>query len=99
MSGSFAGHLHIWNVHDGTLVKSYQGILPHMCMYCSIGFGLRTIMQAVVWIKCSPPPHLFTPFQSISGVGDIFEVSWNDAEDRVAACFSTNVVAVIDLRM
>ncbi len=37
--------------------------------------------------------------QPVSGVGDIFEVSWNDGEDRVAACFSTNVVAVIDLRM
>ncbi|CAN0356927.1 unnamed protein product, partial [Ectocarpus sp. 8 AP-2014] len=24
VSGSFAGHLYIWSVKDGTLVKSYQ---------------------------------------------------------------------------
>ncbi|CAM9201813.1 unnamed protein product [Laminaria digitata] len=57
VSGSFAGHLYIWSVKDGTLVKSYQG------------------------------------------EGDIFEVAWNFREDRIAACFSTSMVAVMDFRM
>ncbi|KAG5177831.1 WD40-repeat-containing domain protein [Tribonema minus] len=56
-SGSFAGHLYVWRVADGALVKSYQG------------------------------------------EGDIFEVAWNHREDRVAACFSTSTVAVVDLRL
>ncbi|CAM9429572.1 unnamed protein product [Chrysoparadoxa australica] len=56
-SGSFAGHLYIWSVKDGTLVKSYQGD------------------------------------------GDIFEVAWNHRADRIAACFSTSAVAIIDFRM
>ena len=56
-SGSFAGHLYIWNVADGSLVKSYQG------------------------------------------AGDIFEVAWSHRGDRIAACFSTCSVAVIDFRM
>ncbi|CAB1113606.1 unnamed protein product [Ectocarpus sp. CCAP 1310/34] len=57
VSGSFAGHLYIWSVKDGTLVKSYQG------------------------------------------EGDIFEVAWNFREDRIAACFSTSTVCVMDWRM
>ena len=56
-SGSFAGHLYVWSVADGTLVKYYQG------------------------------------------TGDIFEVAWNHTENRIAACFSTSKVAVVDLRM
>ena len=34
--------------------------------------------------------------KSYKGKGDIFEVAWNKEETRVAACFSSNVVAVID---
>jgi len=34
--------------------------------------------------------------KSFKGVGDIFEVAWNAEETRVAACFSSNVVNVID---
>jgi transducin (beta)-like 1 len=56
-SGSFAGHLYIWNVKNGELIKSYQGN------------------------------------------GDIFEVAWNHREDRIAACFSTSTVAIIDLKV
>ena len=36
------------------------------------------------------------PVKSFKGKGDIFEVAWNKEETRVAACFSSNVVAVID---
>jgi transducin (beta)-like 1 len=34
--------------------------------------------------------------KSYKGKGDIFEVAWNKEETRVAACFSSNAVAVID---
>jgi len=56
-SGSLAGHLCIWNVKDGSLIKTYQGN------------------------------------------GDIFEVAWNHREDKLAACYSTNVVTILDFRM
>jgi transducin (beta)-like 1 len=36
------------------------------------------------------------PIKSFKGKGDIFEVAWNVEETRVAACFSSNVVSVID---
>jgi len=56
-SGSLAGHLSIWNVKDGALIKTYQGN------------------------------------------GDIFEVAWNHHEDKIAACFSTNIVTILDFRL
>ena len=36
--------------------------------------------------------------KTFRGGGGIFEVAWNAVGDKVAACFSDNTVAVIDLR-
>jgi transducin (beta)-like 1 len=36
--------------------------------------------------------------KSFKGNGDIFEVAWNVEETRVAACFSSNSVSVIDFK-
>mmetsp|Transcript_40056 Transcript_40056/g.72166 ORF Transcript_40056/g.72166 Transcript_40056/m.72166 type:complete len:1301 (-) Transcript_40056:200-4102(-) len=36
--------------------------------------------------------------KSFKGKGDIYEVAWNVEETRVAACFSSNVVSVIDFK-
>ncbi|KAJ4460103.1 putative transducin family protein / WD-40 repeat family protein [Paratrimastix pyriformis] len=37
--------------------------------------------------------------RSYQGMGGIFEVCWNPAGDRVAACWSDNTVSVLDFRM
>lgn len=39
-----------------------------------------------------------TLVKTFRGNGGIFEVAWNPAGDKVAACFSSNTVCVIDLR-
>ncbi|GMH77397.1 hypothetical protein TrRE_jg11481, partial [Triparma retinervis] len=36
--------------------------------------------------------------KSFTGKGDIFEVAWNREENRVAACYSSNTIAVVDFR-
>ena len=36
--------------------------------------------------------------KTFRGGGGIFEVAWNATGDKVAACFSDNTVAVVDLR-
>lgn len=36
--------------------------------------------------------------KSHSGKGDIFEVTWNGEETRLAACYSSNVISVVDFR-
>mmetsp|Transcript_15664 Transcript_15664/g.31940 ORF Transcript_15664/g.31940 Transcript_15664/m.31940 type:complete len:720 (+) Transcript_15664:236-2395(+) len=35
---------------------------------------------------------------SYTGKGDIFEVAWNREETRVAACFSSNAITVVDFK-
>lgn len=37
--------------------------------------------------------------KTFRGNGGIFEVCWNATGDKVAACFSTNTVAIVDFRM
>jgi transducin (beta)-like 1 len=37
--------------------------------------------------------------KNFKGQGDIFEVAWNKEETRIAACFSSNVVNVIDFKV
>ena len=36
--------------------------------------------------------------KSFKGKGGIFEVAWNIEEARVAVCFSSNVVSIIDCK-
>lgn len=37
--------------------------------------------------------------KTYTGKGGIFEVNWNKDGDKVAACFSNNIVCVMDFRM
>ena len=36
--------------------------------------------------------------KAYTGKGDIFEVAWNKEESRVAACYSSNTISVVDFR-
>lgn len=37
--------------------------------------------------------------KTYTGKGGIFEVNWSKDGDKVAACFSNNIVCVLDFRM
>ena len=37
--------------------------------------------------------------KTYAGNGGIFEISWSKDGDKVAACFSNNIVCVLDFRM
>eukprot|EP00624_Nannochloropsis_granulata_P002486 evm.model.NODE_22537_length_15415_cov_46.334351.4 len=39
-----------------------------------------------------------TIVRSFSGGGDIFEIAWDRRGERLAACYSTGKVAVLDFR-
>ena len=65
MSGSFAGHLYIWSVKDGTLVKSYQvtrrltvKFLSWGIRYFGFGFGLACARLVYGWHTATVPPAL-----------------------------------------
>lgn len=43
VSGSFAGHLYIWSVKDGTLVKSYQVEVHDIVQYIALALARRLV--------------------------------------------------------
>ena len=43
--------------------------------------------------------HSGTLVKTMRGNGGIFEVCWNAAGDKVAACFADHTVSVVEFRM
>lgn len=56
-TGSFDNHIFVWDVADGTLLRTWRG------------------------------------------EAGIYDVSWNEAGDKVAACFANNRVCVVALHL
>lgn len=45
-----------------------------------------------------PTDTAFLPTSCADGGGDIFEIAWDRRGERLAACYSTGKVAVLDFR-
>lgn len=95
-TASFDGSIRLWNVRDGSCCRHFH---QHRESVYSVSFSPSGDFlasgslagQMYIWnIK----EDRFV--KSYKGNGDIFEVAWNKEETRVAACFSSNVVTVID---
>lgn len=95
-TASFDGTVRLWNLTDGSCFRTFD---RHRDSVYSVAFSPSgnylasgsLAGQLYVW-NISNGKHI----KSYKGQGDIFEVAWNSEETRVAACFSSNVVAVID---
>lgn len=95
-TASFDGSIRLWNINDGSCFGYFN---QHRDSVYSVAFSPSgeylasgsLAGQMYIWdvVKAK---HV----KSYKGKGDIFEVAWNKEETRVAACFSTNVVAIID---
>lgn len=95
-TASFDGAIRLWNIDNGSCVGCFN---QHSESVYSVAFSSSgnylasgsLLGQLYVWDvathKC---------VKEYKGSGDIFEVAWNKEETRVAACFSTNVVAIVD---
>jgi WD40 repeat protein len=95
-TASFDGSIRLWNILDGSCFGYFN---QHRDSVYSVAFSPSgdylasgsLAGQMYIW-DVAKAQYV----KSYKGKGDIFEVAWNKEETRVAACFSTNVVAVID---
>jgi transducin (beta)-like 1 len=95
-TASFDGSIRLWNIHDGSC---FRFLNRHKNSVYSVAFSPSgkylasgaLAGQLYIW-------NIYdnTVIKSYKGFGDIFEVAWNKEETRVAACFSSNIVAVVD---
>ncbi|GKY97528.1 hypothetical protein MPSEU_000711000 [Mayamaea pseudoterrestris] len=95
-TASFDGTVRLWNISDGSCFAVFS---RHRDSVYSVAFSPSgdylssgsLAGQMYIWDIA-----IGQPVKSFKGKGDIFEVAWNKEETRVAACFSSNAVAVID---
>ena len=95
-TASFDGSIRLWNIQDGSCFGYFN---QHRDSVYSVAFSPSgeylasgsLAGQLYIW-DIAESRYV----KSYKGKGDIFEVAWNKEETRVAACFSSNMVAVID---
>lgn len=98
-TASFDGTVMLWSIEDGSLYRKFD---RHRDSVYSVAFSPSGMYlasgslagQMYVW-----DIEKGRQIMSYKGTGDIFEVAWNKEETRIAGCFSSNIVAVVDFKV
>eukprot|EP00727_Mastigamoeba_balamuthi_P001959 m51a1_g11760 hypothetical protein (479) ;mRNA; r:223228-225208 len=98
-SASFDAVIKLWNVEQGRCIHS---LTKHIEPVYSVAFSPNGQYLASGSFDCNV--HIWSVrtgklIKTHKGTSGIFEVCWNAAGDRVAACYSNSNVCVIDIRM
>ncbi|KAJ0756594.1 putative transcription factor WD40-like family [Helianthus annuus] len=98
-SASFDSTIKLWDVETGRLLHN---LVAHGDPVYSVAFSPNGEYLASGSLdKCM---HIWSVkeakvVKTYMGSGGIFEVCWNKEGDKIGACFSNNVVIVLDFRM
>lgn len=98
-SASFDSTIKLWDVETGSLLHS---LVAHGDPVYSVAFSPNGEYLASGSLdKCM---HIWSVkeakvVKTYVGSGGIFEVCWNKEGDKIGACFSNNVVCILDFRM
>eukprot|EP01119_Soliformovum_irregulare_P005179 TRINITY_DN1665_c0_g4_i2.p1 TRINITY_DN1665_c0_g4~~TRINITY_DN1665_c0_g4_i2.p1 ORF type:complete len:474 (-),score=80.30 TRINITY_DN1665_c0_g4_i2:65-1486(-) len=98
-SASFDTTVKLWDIAQG---KELFSLVKHTDPVYSVAFSPNgDFIASGSFDKCL---HIWSVkdgslVKTYKGNGGIFEVCWNPTGDKVAACFSTNAVCIVDFRM
>lgn len=98
-SASFDSTIKLWDVETGSVLHS---LVAHGDPVYSVAFSPNGEYLASGSLdKCM---HIWSVkeakvVKTYVGSGGIFEVCWNKEGDKIGACFSNNVVCILDFRM
>jgi transducin (beta)-like 1 len=98
-SASFDSTIKLWDVEAG---QSIHTLTRHTEPVYSVAFSPSGEFLASG--SFDRAMHIWSVrdgkvIKTFRGSGGIFEVCWNSAGDKVAACFSNNIVCVVDVRL
>eukprot|EP00737_Agarophyton_chilense_P002809 gb/GEZJ01003231.1/.p1 GENE.gb/GEZJ01003231.1/~~gb/GEZJ01003231.1/.p1 ORF type:complete len:508 (+),score=46.76 gb/GEZJ01003231.1/:353-1876(+) len=97
-TASFDAMVKLWDVSSGRCMKTLTGHTDPVYSLAYSPDGQFLVSGSFdrtfnIWsVKDG------TLVRRFSGDGGIFEVSWNSVGDKIAACFGSNTVCVVDLR-
>ncbi|KHN04465.1 F-box-like/WD repeat-containing protein TBL1XR1 [Glycine soja] len=98
-SASFDSTIKLWDVELGSVLYTLNG---HRDPVYSVAFSPNG--EYLASGSMDRYLHIWSVkegkiVKTYTGKGGIFEVNWNKDGDKVAACFSNNIVCVMDFRM
>lgn len=97
-TASFDAMVKLWDVNSGRCIKTLTGHADPVYSLSYSPDGQYLVSGSFDRSFCIWSAKDGSLVKRFAGDGGVFEVAWNPVGDKVAACFSSNTVCVVDLR-